>query len=47
MFFPALPKILRDTSCTGLQHFNECDTGCKPFIDHATYEEEVELQIEN
>ena len=30
-----------------LQHFNECDTGCKPFIDHATYEEEVELQIEN
>ncbi|MGN0728120.1 DUF3289 family protein, partial [Treponema sp.] len=30
-----------------LQHFNECETGCKPFIDHATYEEKVELEIEN
>lgn len=29
-----------------LQHFSDCETGCKPFIDHAFYEEKVELQIE-
>ena len=29
-----------------LQHFNGCETGCKPFIDHAYCEESLEIKIE-
>ena len=29
-----------------LQHFNECETGCKAFVDHAKHEEWVEIKIE-
>ena len=29
-----------------LQHFNGCETGCKPFIDHAYCEEALEIKIE-
>lgn len=29
-----------------LQHFNECETGCKAFVDYATDEEMLEVEIE-
>ena len=29
-----------------LQHLNECETGCKAFVDHAKHEEWVEIKIE-
>lgn len=29
-----------------LQHFNECETDCKAFVDHASHEETVEVKIE-
>ena len=29
-----------------LQHLSECNTGCKAFVNHATYEKKLELKIE-
>ena len=29
-----------------LQRFNECETGCKAFVDHAKHEEWMEIKIE-
>ena len=29
-----------------LQHLNECETGCKAFVDHAKHEEWMEIKIE-
>lgn len=30
-----------------LQHFKDCETGCKAFVNHANFSEKVEVQIES
>ena len=30
-----------------LQHFKDCETGCKAFVNHANFSEKMEVQIES